>query len=79
MVRSQALCTFSAVSGILMCTSISTAPNSSPEGLARFCPARRGADPWIASNIAHCSPTLADPASPTDPAICAATSERMSP
>ena len=78
-VRSQALCTCSATSGWSMCTSISTAPSSSPEGFARFCPARRGAEPWIASNIAHCSPMFADPASPTEPAICAATSDRMSP
>src|SRR5205823_4807555 len=41
--------------------------------------AGRGAEPWMASNIAHLSPTLADPASPTDPAICAATSLRISP
>jgi hypothetical protein len=34
-----------------MCTSIWTAPRNRPEGLARFCPARRGAEPWIASNI----------------------------
>ena len=34
-----------------------------------FCPARRGAEPWIASNIAPFTPILADPARPTDPAI----------
>jgi hypothetical protein len=33
----------------------------------------------MASNIAHSSPILADPANPTDPAICAAISERISP
>src|ERR1035441_7369369 len=45
MVRSQALCTLAATSGWLMCTSISTAPSRRPEGLARFWPARRGAEP----------------------------------
>ncbi len=78
-VASQALWTRSATSGCSMWTSIITAPSSRPEGLARFCPARRGAEPWMASNIAHVSPMLAEPASPTEPAICAATSERMSP
>ena len=78
-VRSQALCTRSATSGWSMWTSISTAPSSRPDGLARFWPARRGAEPWMASNMAQWSPMLAEPASPTEPAICAATSERMSP
>ena len=50
-----------------MCTSISTAPSSRPEGLARFWPARRGAEPWMASNMAHLSPMLAEPARPTEP------------
>ena len=79
MVRSQALWTLAATSGWSMCTSISTEPSSRPEGLARFCPARRGADPWMASNMAQLSPMLADPARPTEPAICAATSLRISP
>ena len=79
MVLSQALCTASATSGWPMCTIIITPPNKRPEGLATFCPARRGALPWIASNIATCSPMLAEPARPTEPVICAATSERMSP
>src|ERR1035438_10563384 len=69
MVRSQALCTLAATSGWLMCTSISTAPSRRPEGLARFWPARRGAEPWMASNMAQLSPMLADPARPTEPAI----------
>ena len=51
-VRSQALWTRSATSGWPMWTSIITAPSSSPDGLARFWPARRGAEPWMASNIA---------------------------
>src|SRR5205085_2000633 len=68
MVRSQALCTRAATSGWPMCTSIMTAPSSSPDGLARFWPARRGAEPWMASNMAHCSPVLAEPARPTEPA-----------
>ena len=53
MVRSQALWTRSATSGWPMWTSIRTAPSSRPEGFARFCPARRGAEPWIASNMAQ--------------------------
>jgi hypothetical protein len=42
-------------------------------------PAIVGAEPWIASNIAHVSPMLAEPARPTEPATCAAMSLTMSP
>lgn len=43
---------------------IGTAPGINPEGLARFWPARRGTLPWIASNIARCSPMLVLQANP---------------
>ena len=79
MVFSQALWTFVATSPWPMWTSICTAPWKSPDGFARFWPARRGAEPWIASNIDTDEPMFALPARPTEPAICAATSERMSP
>jgi hypothetical protein len=78
-VRSQALCARSAASVCPVWTSIKTAPRKSPEGFAMFCPARRGALPWMASNMAMESPMLAEPARPTEPAICAATSESTSP
>ena len=78
-VRSHALWTASATSVRPRCTSIITAPRNNPDGFARFWPALRGAEPWIASNIAICSPMFAEPANPTEPAICAATSDNTSP
>ena len=39
----------------------------------------RGAEPWMASNMAYCLPMLALPAVPTPPWNSAASSVRMSP
>ena len=40
---------------------------------------RNGAEPWTASNIAYSLPIFADPAVPTPPWICAASSVMISP
>ena len=79
MVVSQALCTAAAAAPWPKCASIFAALSSRPLGLARSCPAMSGAEPWIASNMAKSSPMFADGASPTEPLISAAMSDRMSP
>ena len=79
---SSAMFTFSASDGKPMWSS-SIAPARTIElgsaYWARPSVTMRGALPWIASNIAYSRPMLAEPAVPTPPWICAASSVRMSP
>ena len=78
-VQSHALWILAATSGRLIWMSIMMAPLSKPDGLAMPRPAISGAEPWMASNMAHWSPTLAEPHRPTEPATWAAISDMISP